>query len=116
MNGREMTPLPTPVLPKDYLAYVEAGGADCAFTDGDPGYFQLWPPEEIERWNQDYGVPKWAPGFLGFGSDGGGEMLAFNSAGAVFMIPFVGMSVADAKEIGESWSEVASRISDEKEA
>jgi hypothetical protein len=43
-------------------------------------------------------------------------MLAFNSAGAVFMIPFVGMSVADAKKIGASWSEVASRISDEEEA
>ena len=103
----------TPTLPKDYLAYIETDGADCASTEGDPGYFQLWPREEIEKWNHDYQVAEYASGFLGFGSDGGGEMLAFDSAGAVFMIPFVGMSPRDAKKIGSSWSEIVSRITDD---
>jgi hypothetical protein len=100
-------------LPKDYRDYVEGGGADAAFTDGDPGYFQLWPTSEIEQWNKDYQVEEYAPGFLGFGSDGGGEMLAFDRAGAVFMIPFIGMNAEDANRIAGSWSEVASRIVDD---
>src|SRR6266702_8263069 len=99
-------------LPKDYVEYLDAGGSDFAFTIGDPGYFQLWPREEIEQWNQDYQVTEYAPGFLGFGSDGGGEKLAFDAEGAVYMIPFIGMSIEDAKKIGASWSEIVSRITD----
>jgi len=60
--------------------------------------------------NCGYRVAEYAPGFLGFGSDGGGEMLAFDRVGAVFMLPFVGMWPKEAKKIGSSWSEVAARI------
>jgi hypothetical protein len=101
-------------LPRDYLDYVEGDGVDAAFTEGDPGYFQLWPPDEIEKWNKEYRVEEYAPGFLGFGSNGGGEMLAFDRNGSVFMIPFVGLSVEDAIKIGVTWSEVASRIADKE--
>ena len=102
------------VLPKDFLDYLEGGGVDAAFTAGAPGYFQLWSPDKIEKWNKEYQVEEYAPGFLGFGSDGGGEMLAFDLNGSVFMIPFFGMSVDDATKIGDTWSEVASRIADEE--
>lgn len=100
-------------LPKDYLSYVEAGGRGSGFTEGDPGYFQLWALEEAEALNRDYKVHEFAPGFVGFGSDGGGEMLAFDSIGAVFMIPFIGDGVEDAKRIGKDWSEIVSRITNE---
>ena len=103
-------------FPKDYLSYIEGGGADCGFTEGDPGYFQLWALEEVEALNRDYKVSEFAPGFVGFGSDGGGEMLAFDSNGAVFMIPFIGDGVEDAKRIAKAWSEIAARITDEKTA
>jgi hypothetical protein len=96
-------------LPSDYLRYVEEG-ADWASTNGEPGYFQLWPLDEVEEMNQSYRVTEYAPGFLGFGSDGGGEMLAFDRGGAVFMIPFVGMAPEEAKKIGTSWSEIVARI------
>ena len=97
-------------LPKDYQSYVEGGGTDSAYTEGDPGYFQLWPLEEVKNLNRDYRVDEYAQGFVGFGSDGGGEMLAFDSLGAVYMIPFVGMNVSEAKKIAASWSELLSRI------
>ena len=97
-------------LPADYLAYLDGEGVDEASTEGDPGYFQLWHPDEIEEMNRSYHVSEYAPGFLAFGSDGGGEMLAFDGAGAVFMIPFVGMAPEEAKRIASSWREVASRI------
>jgi hypothetical protein len=51
-----------------------------------------------------------SPGFVAFGSNGGGEMLAFDAEGRVFMIPFVGMSVRDAKPIAASWSEFVEKI------
>ena len=92
------------------MAYVNEGGTDAASTDGPPGYFQLWNPDEVAKHNQEYRVADYAPGFLGFGSDGGGEMLAFDSEGAVFMIPFVGMAAKAAKKIASSWTEIAERI------
>jgi hypothetical protein len=96
--------------PKALIEYRKAGGAEFAFTEGAPGYFQLWPEEEIQKWNIDYQVPEYAPGFIGFGSDGGGEMLAFDKEGAIYMIPFIGMSVEDAQKIADSWLEVSQRI------
>ena len=98
-------------LPAPYLVYLE-GGADVASTEGAPGYFQLWPPDEILEMNRSYRVAEYAPGFLGFGSDGGGEMLAFDRDGAVFMLPFAGMAPKEAKKIASSWSEIAARIAE----
>ena len=96
-------------LPREYLAYLK-DGSDAGETEGEPGYFQLWHPGEVEALNQSYQVAEYAPGFLGFGSDGGGEMLAFDAAGAVFKIPFVGMAPEEAQKIADSWIEVVSRI------
>jgi hypothetical protein len=100
-------------LPKDSLSYIEAGGNDSGFTEGDPGYFQLWTLEEREALHRDYEVDKFAPGFVGFGSNGGGELLAFDGSGAVFMIPFIGDGIDDAKKIANTWSEIAARITND---
>ncbi len=97
-------------LPSDYIAYIEGDGVSEGFTDGEPGYFMLWHPDEIEASNISLNISTYAPGFLGFGSDGGGELLAFDSTGAVFMLPMVGMEPKYAQKIGDSWSEVAQRI------
>ena len=97
-------------LPEDYVAYLEGDGVSEAATDGDPGYLQLWHPDEIEEMNQKIGVPEIVPGFLGFGSDGGGELLAFDEQGAVFMLPMVGMEARYARKIADSWSDIRERI------
>jgi len=97
-------------LPEAYWRYLETDGVDAALVDGEPGYFQLWHPDDVEKTNQDLSVSTHAPGFLGFGSNGGGEMLAFDSTGAVFKIPFVGMAASEAIRIASSWTEVAARI------
>jgi len=101
-------------LPEDYRRYLETDGTDAAVTEGDPGYFQLWHPDEIEEMNRSYGVIEHTPGYLGFGSDGGGEMLAFDATGAVFMLPFVGMGPNEAKKIAGSWTEVTGRITERR--
>ena len=64
---------------------------------------QFWPFEELVRYNVEYEVPKYAPGYFGFGTDGGGEMYALASNGAVVNIPFIGMEPAAARLIARSW-------------
>ena len=85
-----------------------------SLTTGEPGYIMLWPVAEIEKMNAEYQVAESMEGFLGFGSDGGGEMLAFDANGAVWKLPFIGYSTKeDAWKVADRWSEVAERVSDE---
>jgi len=44
-------------------------------------------------------------GFYGFGSNGGGELLAFDSSSLVFTIPFIAMAAGEAKLVADSWTE-----------
>lgn len=97
-------------LPSRYKAYFESGGLVEGFIDGPPGYFALWHPDEIEKNNADLHVAECAPGFLGFGGDGGGEMLAFDSAEAVVMLPMIGMEPQYAQPIARSWEEFEQRL------
>ena len=97
-------------FPDDYVKYFEGDGVAEGTTEGDPGYFQLWPPDEVEEMNAQLGVNAKLPGFLGFGSDGGGELLAFDKKGSVFMIPMVGMEAKYARKIADSWDEIRERI------
>jgi hypothetical protein len=97
-------------LPDVYVAYLQGGGVAEEFTEGLPGYVALWHPDEIETNNRDLQVETCAPGYLGFGTDGGGELLAFDASGAVFMLPMIGMEPRYANKIADSWLEVAERI------
>lgn len=94
-------------LPEEYLAlllYSNGGEGELAV---EPGWFQLWPAEKVIELNEGYGVGKNAPGFFGFGSNGGGEMLAFdtrkNKSWKVVMIPFIPMTTEDAIVIADDF-------------
>jgi hypothetical protein len=97
-------------LPEEYVSYFTGNGPKEGGLTVDPGWFQLWPPDEVEHWNRAYQVAVFAPGFLGFGSSGGGEFLAFDIEGRVIMLPFIGMSAEDASPVANSWSEFIERI------
>jgi hypothetical protein len=97
-------------LPVEYLHYVESGGMLEAFTDGEPGYVALWPLADVVQNNIDLNVPEYAPGYLGFGGDGGGELLAFDEAGCVYKLPMIGMESRYAIKIAGSWRELQERI------
>jgi hypothetical protein len=97
-------------LPNAYVQYFAGDGPKEGGLSIDPGWFQLWSPDEIEGLNHDYRVQEFIPEFLGFGSSGGGELLAFDQAGRIFMIPFIGMSLQAAKQVAESWSAFVERI------
>jgi hypothetical protein len=92
-------------LPEEYLAllrYSNGGEGELAV---EPGWFQLWPAEKVVKLNKGYEVEQNVPGFFGFGSNGGGEMLAFDTREGkpwkVVMIPFIPMMAEDAIVIAE---------------
>jgi hypothetical protein len=92
-------------LPESYLDYLRGENSKEGGLSVEPGWFQLWALDEVKEYNQQYQIEKFIPDFVGFGSSGGGELLAFNSSGRVFMVPFIGMSKQDAKDIAASWNE-----------
>lgn len=84
-------------LSEEYLTllrYSNGGEGDLAVR---PGWFQIWPVEEVIALNEGYEVEQNVPGFFGFGSNGGGKLFAFDTRGdkpwQVVMIPFIPMTV-----------------------
>jgi hypothetical protein len=97
-------------LPSQYVSYFAGDGPKEGGLAIAPRWFQLWPPNEVAHMNQMYKVQEFAPGFLGFGSSGGVELLAFDENGRVVMIPFIGMSSNEAQPVADSWSEFVEKI------
>jgi len=81
-------------LPNEYKEFLtKTNGAEGAL--GENAYVMLWSVEDLRRLNEAYQVAIYAPGYLIFGSDGGGEAFAFDlqsKSRSIVMIPFVGMS------------------------
>ena len=97
-------------FPAEYQRYLESHGLFEGNTSGDPGYIALWSIADIPSNNADIRIEEYAPGYLAFAGDGGGEVLAFNSAGEVFMLPLIGMEPRYARKVAASFSELASRF------
>jgi hypothetical protein len=97
-----------PELPPDYLAFLRISNGGEGDLSVEPGWFSLWPAEEVAELNAAYKVPGFLPGFLAFGSDGGGEMLAFGAAGErwgrVFAVPSIPMEAGGAAEIAPDFA------------
>src|SRR5947209_6466533 len=68
----EAAPVP---LPDEYAALLRFSNGGEGQLAVEPGWFQLWSAEEVLELNRDYGVNEFLPGFFGFGSSGGGELL-----------------------------------------
>src|SRR5476649_309973 len=101
-----------PAIPRDYIEYIKfAGPCEClTHDDAEPGYVVLWPLEEIAKNNSDVEIEMYAPDFVAFGGNGGGELLVFDATGAVFMLPMIGMEPDDAIRIAENFQELVNRL------
>ncbi|MBD9415234.1 SMI1/KNR4 family protein [Pseudomonas sp. PDM16] len=97
-------------IPPEYLEFIALHGAVESFTEGEPGYVALWLPQDVAGNNKDIQIAELAPGYLAFAGDGGGEILAFNSKGEVFMLPLIGMEARYAQKIANNWSEFSESI------
>jgi len=82
--------------------------------DIDPGYLILWKAEEVNQSNRDYEVSRWAPEFWGFGSNGGGELMAFDfrrrDAPKICMIPMIGMEPEAAIEVAPNFESFTAHL------
>ena len=96
-----------PTLPADYLAFLRLSNGGEGELGVEPGWFQLWPAEDVSSLNQNYAVPEFLPAYAGFGSDGGGELLAFTSSGEVVVVPFIPMDASEARIIALSFRQLA---------
>lgn len=103
--------LELPAAYLDQLRRSNGGEGDLAL---EPGWVSFWPAEEVVAFNKEYEVEENIPGFFGFGSNGGGELLAFRVCSAehwpVYMIPFITMEEEDAVMIAEDFEEFRAAI------
>jgi len=91
------------------IKQILASWINEGFIEGElsvePEWYVLWQPEEIEEINKDYELSKYAPGFISFGGNGGGELLVVNQKGEVFYMPSIGMSSDEAIKIAGGFKE-----------
>ncbi len=101
-------------LPQEYLALLKISNGGEGELGIEPGWLQLWPAEQVIEHNQGYEVQNRVPGFFGFASSGGGELLAFDTRAEqpwkIYMIPFGCMEEENAILIAESLMAFTSAI------
>ena len=98
-------------LPADYRAFLEMSDGGEGFVGED--YLILWRASELQPFNRDYEVSTYASGLVGFGSNGGGEMFAFDvrfEPPPVVIVPFIGMSVEDALVVADNFTGLLRRM------
>ena len=91
-------------FPEQYKEFMKiTNGAEGAL--GENSYLAIWSLDEIASLNEDYGVRKFTPGLVYFGSDGGGNAYAFDYRGATPVIvefPFDSIHIEDAVKIADT--------------
>jgi hypothetical protein len=101
-------PMLTIPLPDELKGFIAERGLFEGFTRNDsPGYVELWSIENIPVQNVSIEIDRYAPGFLAFAGNGGGEVLAFDAAGGVYMLPLVGMEPKYAIKVADSFAAFA---------
>jgi hypothetical protein len=104
-------------LPDSYLAFLGFSNGGEGPLAVAPGWFVIWSAEEVLESNQGYQVDKELPGFFGFGSNGGGELFAFDARSPqpwkIVMIPFIPLQERYAVVVAESFEQFVKAIGHE---
>ena len=93
-------------LPSEYVEFLKTGNGGEGWI-GD-SYVILWPASDLAPLNRSYESNKGMPGFLIYGSNGGGEAFGFDVRGPespILQVPFIGISWSDARPLGASFDE-----------
>jgi hypothetical protein len=82
-------------LPAEYLALLRLSNGGTAMLSGYPSYVRVWPARTAIEYNRDYQVQRWLPRFVGFGDNGGTDMVGFDTRRgepySVCAVPFAPM-------------------------
>jgi len=98
-------------LPADYRTFLEMSDGGAGYIGED--YLVLWRAAELHPFNRDVEVSEYADGLVGFGSDGGGEMFAFDTRfqpPPVVIVSFIGMSHEDAIVVADDFTGLLRRM------
>lgn len=98
-------------LPADYKAFLLRHDGGEGFVG--KHYLILWKASELLKFNEGYEVDTYAPGFVMFGSTGGGDGFAFDTRTSpyrVLQVPFIGMSLDDGFHVADSFNELLQRM------
>ena len=98
-------------LPDDYIAFLRT-------TNGGEGnigsaHVRFWGIEELLPMTEQYKIKQYMPGVLAFGTDGGGEAIAFDTRQriwSVIVVEFTVLTFEDSIQIGTSFSDFVSRL------
>ncbi len=78
------------------------------------GLVWLWPLKDVLQFSHEYGFDEFAPGLLGIGTDGCGELYAIDirngSSHAVGDIPATSLQWNDFRQLAASFSEFAEKL------
>ena len=82
-------------FPADYAEFMlETNGGEGDVREA--AWVQLWPVESLVKQNAEYQAAEFYPGFVLFGSDGGGEAYAFDTRSrraSIVMFPWIGFEL-----------------------
>lgn len=98
-------------LPDDYLEFLQEANGGEGFIGEE--YLILWKAEELESFNREYEVEKYAPGIFLFGSNGGCEGFGFDTRSTsckVVQVPFIGMDLQYATHVADSFVNLLERM------
>jgi SMI1 / KNR4 family (SUKH-1) len=96
-------------LPTEYLSLLRFSDGGEAKLSGYPTYVRIWTALQSINFNDGYQVSHWLPGFIGFGDNGGPDMVGFDTREGepypVCSVPFAPIE----------WESAVGRISDFRE-
>ena len=99
-------------LPQPYLDLLsKTNGAEGFISE--TNYLVLWPADQVAELNEAYSVGEFAPGLLLIGSDGSDTGFALDTRHqpmTVQAVPFVGMSLDEAKTVGSDFEDFLRRL------
>ncbi len=104
--------IPRIQLPNDYYTFLQEANGGEGFIGQE--YLILWKAEELELFNQDYEVEKYAPEIFLFGSNGSGEGFGFDTRSIpyqVVQVPFIGMNLQSATHVANDFYGLLERMS-----
>ena len=82
--------------PADYVEFLTEVGGGAGWVG--EHYLQAWPPDELVSANEALNLAEFAPNLVGFGSDGGGELYAFDRSfdpPHIVMTPMIGLGLVN---------------------
>ncbi|QDT01255.1 SMI1/KNR4 family protein [Adhaeretor mobilis] len=101
--------------PPEFIAFhIRHGAVKMDIESVGSGLVWLWPIRDVLQYSREYGFDEFAPGLLGIGSDGGGELYAIDvrdgSSGGVGDIPATSLQWEDFRQLASSFAEFADTL------